>query len=74
MNMNFNFAKLWLVVKPSIGIPLFFLWFGTASLAIYFSILSHTTWFPAFLNGKGKPAVVGSIDPTAGAPVAVASK
>jgi len=60
------YGKMWYVVKPSVGVPLFFIAIATASLAVHFSILTHTDWFPAFLEGhqKAKPAAVGMLTPT----------
>ena len=46
-------GKMWLVVKPTVGIPIFFIAIVVASLSIHTAILVNTTWFPAFLQGKG---------------------
>jgi light-harvesting protein B-800-850 alpha chain len=62
-----NYGRIWLVVKPSIGVPLMLVACATASLIVHASILTHTTWFPAFLEGKSK-AVMAS---TASAPATI---
>lgn len=46
-----NNGKLWLVVNPTVGIPLFLGGVATVSLIIHFSVLANTTWFPAFFGG-----------------------
>jgi light-harvesting protein B-800-850 alpha chain len=54
-----NNARMWLVLKPTVGIPVFFIVMVIASLSVHFSILTNTTWFVAFLQG-GKPAAVAA--------------
>jgi light-harvesting protein B-800-850 alpha chain len=51
---------MWLVVKPSFGIPFFLSVVAIVSLIVHFSILTHTTWFPGFLQGGKKTAVVAT--------------
>jgi light-harvesting protein B-800-850 alpha chain len=46
-----NEGRIWLYVKPTIGVPLMFIGFVTASLLVHASILNNTTWFPAFWQG-----------------------
>jgi light-harvesting protein B-800-850 alpha chain len=46
---------MWLVVKPSIGIPMGAVGILGISLFVHACILTNTTWFPAFLNGSAKP-------------------
>ena len=52
-----NQAKIWLVVKPTVGLPLFL---GTVlfiSLSIHYAVLSHTTWMGGYWQGgKAKAA------------------
>jgi light-harvesting protein B-800-850 alpha chain len=49
-----NQARIWLVVKPTVGLPLFLGTVLVIALLVHFSILTHTTWFPAYLNGAAK--------------------
>lgn len=49
-----NQAKIWLVVKPTVGLPLFLGTVLVIALLVHFSILSHTSWFPAYWNGAAK--------------------
>lgn len=44
-------GKMWLVVKPTVGIPLFFLGIVVASLSVHTALLLNTSYFPAFLRG-----------------------
>jgi light-harvesting protein B-800-850 alpha chain len=43
-----------LVVKPTVGLPLFLGTVLVIALLVHFSILTHTTWFPAYWNGSAK--------------------
>ena len=47
-----NQGRLWTVVSPSVGLPLLIGGVAVTSLLIHFAVLSHTTWMPAFFNGK----------------------
>lgn len=70
LNMDIEVGRIWLVVKPAVGLPIAFVAIVTASLAIHFAVLTHTSWFPAFLEGH-KKARVAQVE-TAPAPVALA--
>jgi light-harvesting protein B-800-850 alpha chain len=46
------------VVKPTVGLPLFLGAVAVTSLIVHTAVLTHTTWFSAFLQGgKGKTAL-----------------
>jgi light-harvesting protein B-800-850 alpha chain len=63
------YGKLWLVVKPTVGIPLFLGAVAVSSFLVHYMLLSHTTWVPRFLNGSGaKTAAVEAPATTAMAP------
>jgi light-harvesting protein B-800-850 alpha chain len=47
-----NNAKMWLVVKPTVGVPLFLSAVAVGSFAVHYAVLSHTTWVTNFLQGK----------------------
>lgn len=51
-----NEGRLWLYVKPTVGIPLFFIGFVLAALLVHAAILTNTSWFPAFLQGAAPAA------------------
>jgi light-harvesting protein B-800-850 alpha chain len=59
------YGKIWCVVKPSVGLPLFLGAVAVTSLIVHWAILTNTTWFPAFFEGKGKRAEL-SVDPGSG--------
>jgi light-harvesting protein B-800-850 alpha chain len=62
------YGKLWLVVKPSVGIPLFLGAVAVSSFAVHTALVINTTWVKKFLNGNA-PTVVA----TAEAPAATAA-
>ncbi|MBS7789131.1 light-harvesting protein [Roseococcus sp. SDR] len=49
-------GKMWLVVKPTVGIPLMLGGVVVSALSVHTAILLNTTWFPAFLQGKPRAA------------------
>jgi light-harvesting protein B-800-850 alpha chain len=55
-----NQGKLWTVVKPTVGLPLFLGAIAVTSLLVHLSILNNTTWFSAFLNGGAKAKAVAA--------------
>ncbi len=46
-----NQGKIWLVVKPSVGLPLFLVSVCALALIVHYSVLSHTTWFAKYWGG-----------------------
>ncbi len=65
-----NQGRIWTVVKPTVGLPLFLGAVATTSLIVHYAILSHTTWFPAYWQGGSKGKV--AIESPMGAPASVA--
>lgn len=52
------YGKMWCVVKPSVGIPLFLSAVAIGSFSVHVALTLNTTWVKAFLNGGAdKPAV-----------------
>jgi light-harvesting protein B-800-850 alpha chain len=47
------YGKLWLVVKPTVGIPLFLGAVAIGSFSVHYMLVSNTTWVKKFLEGKG---------------------
>jgi light-harvesting protein B-800-850 alpha chain len=47
-----NQGTLWTVVKPSVGLPLLLGAVAITALLVHFAVLTHTTWFAKFMNGK----------------------
>jgi light-harvesting protein B-800-850 alpha chain len=62
-----NQGKIWLVVKPTVGLPLFLGGVTVIALAVHAAILTHTSWFPAYYAGgtKAKTATVETTAPVA---------
>ncbi|MEO0576973.1 MAG: light-harvesting protein [Pseudomonadota bacterium] len=46
-----NQSRMWLVVNPTIGLPLFLGGVALISFTVHFAILDNTSWFPAFFGG-----------------------
>jgi light-harvesting protein B-800-850 alpha chain len=63
------YGKIWTVVNPSVGIPVFLGAVAVTSFAVHLALVSNTTWIKAYHNGAaGKPAAVAM---AAAAPPAV---
>jgi light-harvesting protein B-800-850 alpha chain len=45
------YGKIWLVVKPAVGVPILLGAVAVSSFAVHYSLLTHTTWVPKFLEG-----------------------
>ncbi len=54
------YGKMWLVVKPSVGIPLFLGAVAVASFAVHVALVTNTTWVKKFLNGNTPVAVTAA--------------
>jgi light-harvesting protein B-800-850 alpha chain len=52
------YGKLWCVVKPSTGIPLFLSAVAVSSFMVHYMLLTHTTWLKQYYNGPVKVAAV----------------
>ncbi len=46
-----NNAKMWLVVNPSVGVPVFLGAVAVGSFAVHVAVLSNTSWVSDFLSG-----------------------
>jgi light-harvesting protein B-800-850 alpha chain len=47
-----NNSKMWLVVKPTVGVPLFLSGVAIGSFAVHVAVLTNTGWVSDFLSGK----------------------
>ena len=45
------YGKVWLHVKPSVGIPLFLGAVAVTSFAVHVALVTQTTWLKRYLNG-----------------------
>jgi light-harvesting protein B-800-850 alpha chain len=63
------YGKMWLHVKPSVGIPLFLGAVAVSSFAVHVALLTNTTWVKRFLNGSdAKKAALIEQAPVAAVP------
>ena len=46
-----NQGRIWCVVSPTVGLPLFLGAVAAISFTVHFAILNNTTWFAAFMQG-----------------------
>lgn len=46
-----NNSKIWLVVKPTVGVPLFLSAVAVGSFAVHIAVLSKTNWYENYLIG-----------------------
>ena len=54
------YGKIWLVVKPSVGVPLMLGTVAVSSFAVHYALLTHTTWMKKYYNGSAVAAVADS--------------
>ena len=47
-----NNAKMWLVVRPTVGVPLFLTGVAVGSFAVHVAVLTNTGWVGVFLKGQ----------------------
>jgi light-harvesting protein B-800-850 alpha chain len=47
-----NNAKMWLVVSPSVGVPLFLGAVAVGSFAVHIAVLSKVSWYNDYLSGQ----------------------
>ena len=64
-----NQGKIWLVVKPTVGLPLFLGGVTVIALAVHAAILTNTAWYPGYYSGTAK-AKAGMASAAPEAPVA----
>lgn len=66
-----NNAKIWLVVKPTVGVPLFLTAVAVGSFSVHLAVLRNTTWVSNFLNGQPLAKTASIANPTTGGSAAV---
>lgn len=47
-----NNAKMWLVVPPAVGVPVFLGAVAVGSFSVHVAVLSNTSWVSDFLSGS----------------------
>jgi light-harvesting protein B-800-850 alpha chain len=65
-----NQGRIWCVVSPTVGLPLFLGSVALMSFTVHFAVLNNTTWMSNFFNGV--PMKAASLE-TDVAPVAAAT-
>lgn len=48
-----NNAKMWLVVSPTIGVPVFLGAVAIGSFAVHLQVVKNTDWVSSFMQGDG---------------------
>lgn len=46
-----NQGRIWCVVNPTVGLPLFLGAVALISFTVHFAVLNNTTWVAAFFQG-----------------------
>ena len=65
-----NQSKIWRVVNPSVGLPLFLGSVAVIALLVHGALLIKTDWFGSYWNGGFKKHAVAAVAaPDAAAPV-----
>lgn len=67
-----NQGRIWCVVNPTVGLPLFLGSVAVTSLIVHYSVLTHSNWFGAFLEG-GKSKKAASLEESV-SPVALTNR
>jgi light-harvesting protein B-800-850 alpha chain len=62
------YGKMWTVVRPQVGIPMFIAGVAIASFSVHLALTLNTTWVKNFLNGGAAKAAVTA--PAAAEPAA----
>jgi light-harvesting protein B-800-850 alpha chain len=62
-----NQGRIWCVVNPTVGLPLFLGSVALTSLAVHYSIMTNTTWMKGFFEGgkMKKASIEDSMSPVA---------
>jgi light-harvesting protein B-800-850 alpha chain len=68
-----NQSKIWLVVSPSVGLPLLLGSVAITVLLVHLAVLNNTTWVKAYFQGGQKKAAALEIQqaPVASLPSSV---
>lgn len=69
-----NQGKIWRVVKPTIGVPLFLTAVAVSSFTVHYMLLTHTTWLPAYYQGGTKAKPTAAAEATTAVAQAEATK
>jgi light-harvesting protein B-800-850 alpha chain len=54
------YSKMWCVVKPAVGIPVFIAAVAISSFSVHLALTLNTTWVKGFLNGSAGKVVAAA--------------
>ena len=54
------YGKMWTVVRPQVGIPMFIAAVAIASFSVHLALTLNTSWVKNFLNGGASKAAVSA--------------
>lgn len=57
-----NNAKMWLVVKPTVGIPLFLTAVAVSSFAVHVAVVSQAPWLQGYYMGNPIGGATASLE------------
>ncbi len=60
-----NQGRIWTVVKPTVGLPLLLGSVTLIAVGVHYAVLTHTTWFGDYWQGKKMKAAQTETSPTA---------
>lgn len=55
-----NQGRIWLVVKPTVGLPLLLGTVLIIALLVHAAILTNTSWFPSYWQGAAQAATAAA--------------
>jgi light-harvesting protein B-800-850 alpha chain len=53
-------GKIWLVVKPTVGVPVFLAAVAISSFAVHYALLKNTSWLSNYYDGVSMSAPVAA--------------
>jgi light-harvesting protein B-800-850 alpha chain len=57
-----NNGRIWCVVSPTVGLPLFLGSVALMAFTVHFAVLNNTTWFKDYWNGGARAKVGANVD------------
>jgi light-harvesting protein B-800-850 alpha chain len=58
-----NQGRIWCVVHPTVGLPLFLASVALTSLAVHTAVMTHTTWMSNYWQGAAKKVAMENASP-----------
>jgi light-harvesting protein B-800-850 alpha chain len=60
-----NQGRIWCVVNPTIGLPLFLGSVALMSFTVHFAVINNSSWMKDFYNGTGMVKTASTVEETA---------